>query len=30
VQLNFLISYSIAQTTVRPSWNKGDFFGVAD
>jgi hypothetical protein len=26
VQLNFLISYSIAQTTERPSWNKGDFF----
>ncbi|RYZ53359.1 MAG: M20/M25/M40 family metallo-hydrolase, partial [Sphingobacteriales bacterium] len=30
VQLNFLISYSIAQTTLRPSWNKGDFFGVGD
>ncbi len=27
VQLNFLISYSIAQTRVRPTWNKGDFFG---
>lgn len=27
VQLNFLISYSIAQTRERPSWNKGDFFG---
>ena len=27
VQLNFLISYSIAQTTERPAWNKGDFFG---
>lgn len=26
VQLNFLISYSIAQTTARPTWNKGDFF----
>jgi hypothetical protein len=26
VQLNFLISYSIAQTTDRPTWNKGDFF----
>jgi Zn-dependent M28 family amino/carboxypeptidase len=29
VQLNFLISYSIAQTTARPEWNKGDLFGVA-
>lgn len=27
VQLNFLISYSVAQTRERPSWNKGDFFG---
>lgn len=27
VQLNFLISYSIAQTTERPKWNAGDFFG---
>jgi Peptidase family M28/PA domain len=27
VQLNFLISYSIAQTTERPTWNKGDLFG---
>ncbi|HTI93127.1 MAG TPA: M28 family peptidase [Puia sp.] len=27
VQLNFLISYSVAQTTDRPAWNKGDFFG---
>jgi Zn-dependent M28 family amino/carboxypeptidase len=27
VQLNFLISYSVAQTRVRPSWNEGDFFG---
>lgn len=28
VQLNFLISYSIAQTTQRPTWNKGDLFGT--
>ncbi|GLU52921.1 aminopeptidase [Dyadobacter frigoris] len=28
VQLNFLISYSIAQTTNRPKWNAGDFFGT--
>ena len=27
VQLNFLISYSIAQTTQRPVWNKDDLFG---
>jgi Zn-dependent M28 family amino/carboxypeptidase len=27
VQLNFLISYSIAQTKARPTWNAGDFFG---
>jgi Zn-dependent M28 family amino/carboxypeptidase len=27
VQLNFLISYSIAQTTARPTWNAGDVFG---
>jgi len=27
VQLNFLISYSISQTTERPKWNSGDFFG---
>lgn len=27
VQLNFLISYSIAQMRERPTWNKGDFFG---
>lgn len=27
VQLNFLISYSVAQTRERPTWNKGDFFG---
>ncbi len=26
VQLNFLISYSIAQTTARPAWNEGDLF----
>lgn len=26
VQLNFLISYSIAQTTARPKWNEGDLF----
>ena len=29
VQLNFLISYSIAQTAARPAWNEGDLFGVA-
>ncbi|HVF97574.1 MAG TPA: M28 family peptidase, partial [Flavisolibacter sp.] len=29
VQLNFLISYSVAQTTERPHWNEGDLFGVA-
>lgn len=28
VQLNFLISYSIAQTAARPVWNEGDLFGV--
>jgi hypothetical protein len=28
VQLNFLISYSIAQTAARPKWNEGDLFGV--
>jgi hypothetical protein len=27
VQLNFLISYSIANTRERPKWNEGDFFG---
>ncbi|MFZ1306053.1 MAG: M28 family peptidase [Ferruginibacter sp.] len=27
VQLNFLISYSIAQTLIRPNWNEGDLFG---
>ena len=26
VQLNFLISYSIAQTSERPKWNDGDLF----
>jgi Zn-dependent M28 family amino/carboxypeptidase len=26
VQLNFLISYSVAQTQKRPQWNEGDFF----
>jgi Peptidase family M28/PA domain len=28
VQLNFLISYSIAMTTERPKWNDGDLFGT--
>ncbi len=28
VQLNFLISYSIAQTLKRPNWNEGDLFGT--
>lgn len=28
VQLNFLISYSIANTTARPVWNSGDLFGA--
>ncbi len=28
VQLNFLISYSIAQTAERPKWNAGDLFGT--
>jgi Peptidase family M28 len=27
VQLNFLVSYSIAQTTEKPTWNEGDLFG---
>jgi Zn-dependent M28 family amino/carboxypeptidase len=27
VQLNFLISYQVAQETNRPKWNDGDFFG---
>ena len=30
VQLNFLISYSIAQTLARPTWNKGDLLGLAE
>jgi hypothetical protein len=28
VQLNFLISYAVAQTTARPAWNTGDYFEV--
>ena len=28
VQLNFLISYSIAQSMERPKWNDGDLFGT--
>ncbi|HQX72660.1 MAG TPA: M28 family peptidase [Chitinophagaceae bacterium] len=28
VQLNFLVSFSIAQTLLRPEWNKGDLFGT--
>lgn len=28
VQLNFLISYSIAETPKRPTWNEGDLFGI--
>ncbi|WP_201979770.1 M28 family peptidase [Hymenobacter rubidus] len=28
VQLCFLIGYQVAQDTARPTWNKGDFFGV--
>jgi len=27
VKLNFLIGWQVANTTKRPSWNKGDFFG---
>lgn len=27
VQLNFLISYQVAQDVARPKWNEGDFFG---
>jgi hypothetical protein len=27
VQLNFLISYQVANATERPSWKQGDFFG---
>ncbi|MFC3879805.1 M28 family peptidase [Algoriphagus namhaensis] len=30
VQLNFLISYSIAQSPNRPEWNPGDLFGIGD
>ncbi|HEX4877858.1 MAG TPA: M28 family peptidase [Chitinophagaceae bacterium] len=30
VQLNFLVSYSIAQTNQRPAWNKGDLFAAAN
>lgn len=29
IQLNFLVSYSIAQTIDRPVWNEGDLFGNA-
>ncbi|MBF9142623.1 M28 family peptidase [Hymenobacter properus] len=28
VQLCFLIGYQVAQDPTRPTWNKGDFFGV--
>ena len=28
VQLCFLVGYQVAQAPTRPSWNKGDFFGV--
>ncbi|QHL89274.1 M20/M25/M40 family metallo-hydrolase [Nibribacter ruber] len=28
VQLNFLISYQVANTPARPTWKKGDFFGT--
>lgn len=28
VQLNFLISYSVAQAATKPGWNKGDLFGL--
>lgn len=27
VKLNFLIGWQVANTTARPTWNKGDFFG---
>jgi Zn-dependent M28 family amino/carboxypeptidase len=27
-RLNFLIGYQVAQASPRPTWNKGDFFGV--
>lgn len=30
IQLNFLISYSIAQSLERPKWNDGDLFGVSN
>ena len=30
VQLNFLISYSIAQEAQRPVWNEGDLFATAE
>ena len=29
VKLNFLISYSVAQTTKKPTWNPGDLFGAS-
>jgi hypothetical protein len=28
VQFNFLVGYQVAQAVKRPTWNKGDFFGV--
>jgi Zn-dependent M28 family amino/carboxypeptidase len=28
VQLNFLISYSVANTSARPTWNPEDLFGI--
>jgi hypothetical protein len=28
VQLNFLISYSIANSPAKPLWNPGDLFGA--
>ncbi|HMP87977.1 MAG TPA: M28 family peptidase, partial [Lacibacter sp.] len=30
VQLNFLISYSVAQAEQRPAWNPGDLFGAGN
>jgi hypothetical protein len=27
-RLNFLVGYQVAQASPRPTWNKGDFFGV--
>jgi hypothetical protein len=27
-RLNFLVGYQVAQAKTRPSWNKGDFFGM--